>query len=62
MIKTLITATLVLIATLPSPSHAEVVNRILAVVNDEIITSYAVEKEKATILKEAERQQPPPPP
>ncbi|GLI38005.1 peptidylprolyl isomerase [Geobacter hydrogenophilus] len=62
MIKTLITATLVLIATLPSPSYAEVVNRILAVVNDEIITSYAVEKEKATILREAERQQPPPPP
>lgn len=62
MIKTLITATLVLIATLPSPSPAEVVNRILAVVNDEIITSYAVEKEKAVILKEAERQQPPPAP
>ena len=62
MIKTLITSTLVLIALLPSPSPAEVINRILAVVNDEIITSYAVEKEKTAILKEAERQQPPPPP
>lgn len=62
MIKTLITTTLILIATLPSLAGAEVVDRIIAVVNDEIITSYAVEKEKAAILKEAERQQPPPDP
>ncbi|CAG0933807.1 peptidylprolyl isomerase [Geobacter sp.] len=62
MIKALITSTLILIATLPTPSPAEVVNRIVAVVNDEIITSYAVEKEKGIILKEAERQQPPPDP
>jgi peptidyl-prolyl cis-trans isomerase SurA len=62
MIKTLITSTLILVALLPTPSPAEVVNQIVAVVNDEIITSYAVEKEKAAILKEAERQQPPPPP
>lgn len=62
MIKTLITGTLILVALLPAPSPAAVVNQILAVVNDEIITSYAVEKEKAVILREAERQQPPPPP
>ncbi len=62
MIKTLITTTLILIATLPSLAGAEVIDRIAAVVNDEIITSYAVEKEKAAILKEAERQQPPPDP
>lgn len=62
MIKTLITTTLILVATLPSLAGAEVVDRIVAVVNDEIITSYAVEKEKASILKEAERQQPPPDP
>ena len=62
MIKTLITTTLILVATLPSLAGAEVVDRIVAVVNDEIITSYAVEKEKASILKEAERQQPPPAP
>lgn len=62
MIKTLITTILILIATLPSVAGAEVIDRIVAVVNDEIITSYAVEKEKAAILKEAERQQPPPDP
>lgn len=62
MIKALITTTLILIATLPSLAHAEVVDRIVAVVNDEIITSFAVDKEKAVILKEAERQQPPPDP
>jgi len=62
MIRTLITSILILLATLPTPSPAEVVNRIIAVVNDEIITSYAVEKEKGIILKEAERQQPPPDP
>ncbi|AJE04744.1 peptidylprolyl isomerase [Geobacter pickeringii] len=44
----------------PGVSFAAVVDRIVAVVNDELITSYAVEKEKATLLKEVERQQLPP--
>ncbi|RNC66311.1 MAG: peptidylprolyl isomerase [Desulfuromonadales bacterium] len=59
MIKTLIAATLVLVTSLPSPSPAEVVSRIVAVVNDDAITSYAVDKEKGTIIKDAERQQAP---
>lgn len=43
----------------PPVASAATVSRIVAVVNDEVITSYAVEKEKAAILREAERQQPP---
>jgi peptidyl-prolyl cis-trans isomerase SurA len=62
MIKRLILLSFTLVFSLPSFSSAEVVSRILAVVNEEIITSYAVEKEKRNLLKEAERQQPPPDP
>ncbi|BDV41095.1 chaperone SurA [Geotalea uraniireducens] len=46
-------------ATFASIAAAEVIDKIVAVVNDEIITSYAVDKEKSVMLKEAERQQQP---
>lgn len=46
-------------ATFASIAAAEVIDKIVAVVNDEIITSYAVDKEKTAMLKEAERQQQP---
>ena len=57
----LLTAFMLLLSLVaPSLSAAAVVDRIVAVVNDEVITSYAVDKEKATLLKEIERQKLPP--
>ena len=59
MTKLLAPLILILALMLPPSAPAAVVSRITAVVNDEVITSFAVEKEKAAILKDAERQQPP---
>lgn len=57
MTKLLAPLILILALALPPAAPAAVISRIVAVVNDEVITSFAVEKEKTTILKEAERQQ-----
>lgn len=59
MTKLLAPLILILALMLPPSAPAVVVSRIAAVVNDEVITSFAVEKEKAAILKDAERQQAP---
>lgn len=56
MIKVLIIA--ILISALPSLSSAEAINKIAALVNDEVITTFAVEKERNALIKEAEKQTP----
>jgi len=58
MMKTLIALSLLLVVVVPSVPASEL-SRIVAVVNDEVITSYALDREKAALLKEADRQQPP---
>jgi peptidyl-prolyl cis-trans isomerase SurA len=47
---------LLLLAILPAFSAAEMVSGIAAIVNDEIITSYEVDKETAALVKEAEKK------
>ena len=47
---------ILLLAAFPSMVSAEVVNRIAAVVNDEIITTYDVAQEAAIMAKEAEKK------
>ncbi|HEX5773579.1 MAG TPA: peptidylprolyl isomerase [Geomobilimonas sp.] len=49
---------LTILAILPALSAAEMVSGIVAIVNDEIITSYEVEKETAILAKEAEKKGP----
>lgn len=49
---------LTILAILPALSAAEMVSGIAAIVNDEIITSYDVEKETAILAKEAEKKGP----
>lgn len=45
-----------ILVTIPSVSTAEIINGIAAIVNDEIITSYEVDKGVAFLLKEVEKQ------
>lgn len=45
----------IIIASFPTVSPAEVINRIAAIVNDEIITSYEVDKGTFLLIKEAEK-------
>jgi len=54
--KTLI---LGLLAALPSIATAEVIDGIAAIVNDELITTYDVDKETSLIVKETARKQGP---
>lgn len=54
--KTLFLA--LLLAALPIASSAEVLNRIAAIVNDDIITTYDVDKETSLLVKEAEKKGP----
>jgi len=49
---------LTILAILPALSAAEMVSGIVAIVNDEIITSYEVEKETTILAKEAEKKGP----
>ncbi|GFE57009.1 peptidylprolyl isomerase [Geobacter sp. AOG1] len=49
---------LIALAILPALSAAEMVSGIAAIVNDEIITSYDVDKETANLVKEAEKKGP----
>ena len=46
------------LTTLPALSAADIISGIAAIVNDEIITSYDVDKETATLVKEAEKKGP----
>ena len=55
LIKIILLAILTL---LPALSAAEMVSSIAAIVNDEIITSYDVDKETAILVKEAEKKGP----
>jgi len=47
-----------LMAVFPAVAPAETINGIAAIVNDEIITTYEVDKEAAVLLKEAEKNGP----
>ncbi|KAF0217003.1 MAG: peptidyl-prolyl cis-trans isomerase [Geobacteraceae bacterium] len=49
---------IVLLASLPATSYAEVIDRIAAIVNDDIITTLEVEKETSLLVKEAEKKAP----
>ena len=49
---------LIIIAAFPTVSPAEVIDRIAAIVNDEIITSYEVDKGVFLLVKEAEKNGP----
>lgn len=49
---------LLIIASFPAVSPAEVIDRIAAIVNDEIITSYEVDKGTFILIKEAEKNGP----
>ena len=55
LIKIILLAALTI---LPALSAADIISGIAAIVNDEIITSYDVDKETATLVKEAEKKGP----
>ncbi|MCL2760331.1 MAG: peptidylprolyl isomerase [Desulfuromonadales bacterium] len=56
MRKTLLSLSVLIIALYASTASAEIIDRIAAIVNDDIITSYEVSNEKAAIMKQAEKQ------
>lgn len=47
---------LLLLTTLPSVSTAEVIDRIAAIVNDELVTTYDLERESSLMAREAEKR------